>query len=143
MRLTPQRHAHDTALADETRGDWAQVFLLPVDCMERFTIGDTWSIAIAGFRMRALLIRQLGQVDSSTTWNADALMHDVLAVLTLSPGQAREQAGHWRSLPKDQILTLRHHNSVLAPLESVADLLRPSPEADLAREWLALRLDLP
>jgi hypothetical protein len=143
VRWTPQRHAYDTALVGETRRDWADVFLLFVDCMAHFTTYDRWKAAADRFNMRALLIRQLGQVDGCTTWNADALAYDVLAMLTLSPSQAREQTRQWRSLPTDRIRTLRHHRNVLAPLESVADLLRRSPDADLAREWLALRPDLP
>ena len=141
--VTPQRHAYDTALADEARREWAEVFLLLVGCMERFTARDRWSAAADRFRMRANLIRQLGQVDGSATWNADALTHDVLAMLTLSPSQAREQAGQWRSLPIDQIRTLRHHKNVLRPLTLVADLLGPTQEAALAREWLTLYPDLP
>jgi hypothetical protein len=143
VRWTPQQHAYDTALAGDVRRDWADVFLLFVDCMERFTTYDRWNAAADRFHMRALLIRQLGQVDGSTTWNADALTHDVLAMLTLSPTRARQQVHQWRSPPIDQIRTLRHHKNVLAPLESVADLVHRSPHADLVREWLALRPDLP
>jgi hypothetical protein len=143
VRWTPQRHACDFALADETRRGWADVFLLFVDCMEHFATYDRWMAAADRFHIRALLIRQLGQVDGSATWNADALAHDVLATLTLSPSQAREQSRQWRSLPIDRIRTLRNHKNLLAALGSLADLLRRSPDADLAREWLALRHNLP
>lgn len=143
VRWTPQQHAYDTALAGEARHEWADVFLLFVDCMKHFTTYDPWAAAADRFHMRAVLIRQLGQVDGSTTWNADALTHDVLAMLTLNPSQAREQTRQCRLLPPDQIRTLRDHKNMLAPLESVADLLRPSQDADLAREWLTLRPDLP
>jgi hypothetical protein len=138
---TPQRNAYDTALADDARREWAEVFLLLVDCMARFTLYDQWRAAVDRVNIRALLIRELGQVDGSATWNADALAHDVLATLTLSPSEAREGSRQWQSLPKDQIRELQRHKSVLAPLASVANLLR-SEEADLAREWLALRPDL-
>jgi hypothetical protein len=138
---TPQQHAYNETLPDEARREWAEVFLLFVDCMERFTTYDRWNAALDRFNMRALLIRHLGQVDGSATWNADALKHDVLAMLTLSP--TREQAGRWRSLPEDQILNLRHHKSVLLTLASVARLLDPCEDADVVREWLALRPDLP
>src|SRR5262245_41040315 len=127
VRWMPQRQAYDPALGDETRRDWADVFLLFVDCMERFTTYDRWTASADRFHMRALLIRQLGQVDGSATWNADALAHDVLPMLTLSPSQAREESRQWRSLPTDRIRTLRDHKNVLAPLEGLGDLLRRSP----------------
>jgi hypothetical protein len=150
-----QMRAYDTDLAAAARREYADLFLLLVDCMERFTTYDRWDAASDRFNMRALLIRQLGQVDGSATWNADALMRDVLAMLTLSPSQAREQADQLRSLLKapkagptldsataDRILILLNHKRVLNPLASVAHLLSSSPDADLARQWLATRLDL-
>jgi len=125
-----------------------------VDCLERFTTYDRWKAAADRFNMRALLISQLGEVDGSSIWNAEALMHDVLAMLTLRPSDVRELVRQWRSLPKDRTLILQHHRSVLeristvldhrnvlAPLALVADLLPSSPDADLVREWLAVRLD--
>jgi hypothetical protein len=141
--VTSQGNAYDAALADEARREWAAVFLLIVDCMERFAARDRWAAAAERFNMRAYLIHHLGQVDGSATWNADTLAHDILAMLTLSPRQAREQAEQWPSLPIDQIRALRHHKNVLAPLTLVAHLLGPTAEAGLAREWLALRPQLP
>lgn len=111
--------------------------------MQRFTTYDTWAAAADRFQMRAYVIRQLGQVAGSTTWNVASLAHDVLAMLTLNPGEAREQTRIWRSLPTDQVRTLRQHKNVLAALESVADLMGRSPYVDLVREWLALRPELP
>lgn len=143
LYVTSQGNAYDTALADEARREWAEVYLLVVDCMERFTARDRWTLASERFTMRAYLIQHLGQVDGSATWNADALAHDVLAMLTLSPTQAREQAAQWRSQPIDQLRTLGHHKNVLAPLMLVADLLGTTAEAGPVREWLALRPDLP
>jgi len=152
-RWPPQMRAYDTKLAAAARHEYAEVFLLFVDCMERFTTYDRWRAATDRFNMRALLIRQLGQVDRSAIWNADALMHDVLAMLTLSPSEAREQAEQLRSLIKartvpmldsaamDRIRLLLNHNDVLKPLASVAHLLRSSPDTDRAREWLALPLN--
>jgi hypothetical protein len=92
VRWTPQLHAYDTGLADDARREWADVFLLLIDRMQRFTTYGPWDAAADRFNMRALLIRQLGQVDGSTTWNADSLAHDVLAMLTLSPSEARRDA---------------------------------------------------
>jgi hypothetical protein len=140
--VAPQKHVYDRALAAEVRREWAEVFFLFVDCMERFTTYNRWSAADDRFNMRALLIREHGQVDGSATWNVDAFVCDVLAMLTLSPSQARELSREWQSLPRDQLLTLADHKSVLSPLGLVVDLLGSSPEADLAREWLALRPDL-
>jgi hypothetical protein len=142
-RWTPQQHAYDAGLTDEARREWGDAFLLLVDCMQRFTTYHPWAAATDRFHMRAHLIRQLGQVNDSTTWNADSLSHDVLTMLTLSPSQAREETRKWRSLPSDQIRMLRQHKNVLTALESVADLIGRSPYADLAREWLALRPGLP
>lgn len=142
-RSTPQQRAYYARLADDARHEWADLFLLLVDCVQRFTTYDPLAAAADRFHMRALLIRQLGQVEGSTTWNADALTYDVLAVLTLSPTQAREQARQWRSLPIERIRTLRNHKNVLAPLEYVVELISASPGTDLACEWLGLRPDLP
>jgi hypothetical protein len=78
-------HAYDTKLAAEVRRECADVLLLLVDCLERFTTYDPWKAAADRFNMRALLISQLGEVDGSSTWNAEALLHDVLAMLTSEP----------------------------------------------------------
>jgi hypothetical protein len=142
-RWAAQQHAYNAGLTDDARRGWADVFLLLVDCMQRFTIYDPWVAAADRFHVRAHLIRELGQVDGSTTWNADSLAHDVLAMLTLSPSEACEETRKWRSLPTDQVRTLRQHKNVLTALESVADLMGQPAYVDLAREWLALRPHLP
>jgi hypothetical protein len=142
-RWTLQLRAYDRTLDAESRQEWAEVFLVLVGCMQRFTGYDRWNADADRFNMRALLIRELGQVDGSTTWNADALARDVLATLTLSVGQARKQSQQWRSLPPGQILTLRRHKILLTPLESIAARLSRSSDTDAVREWLAMRPALP
>jgi hypothetical protein len=142
-RWTPQRRAYDRALTAESRREWAEAFLTLVDCMRRFTTYDRWSASADQFNMRALLIGQLGEVDGSTTWSADALARDVLAALTLTLHQARQQSQTWRSLPTDQILTLRRHKILLAPLETIAGLLSRSADNNSVRDWLTVRPALP
>jgi hypothetical protein len=142
-RWTPQLHAYDNTLAGEARREWAEVFLLLVDGMDRFTTYDPWRAALDRFMMRAYVVSRLGQVEGSATWNADSLAHDILGMLSISPEQAREESQSWRSLAIDQIKTLRNHKNMLKPLKCVVDLLEPSPSADRAREWLALRPALP
>ncbi|WP_203924905.1 hypothetical protein [Rugosimonospora africana] len=142
-RWTPQRRACDRALDAESRREWAEGFLTLVNCMQRFTTYDRWSASADQFNMRALLIGQLGEVDGNTTWSADALVRDLLAALTLTPREAREQSRTWRSLPTDQILTLRRHKTLLAPLETIVGLLSRSADKDSVRDWLTVRPALP
>ncbi|GAB1641437.1 hypothetical protein KRMM14A1259_18600 [Krasilnikovia sp. MM14-A1259] len=142
-RVMPQHRAYDENLTPEVRRNWGAVVLSLTECAERFAGYDRWEVAADDFNLRGLLIRKLGSVPDDENWELGALVRSVLAIVTLTPGQASEMAEHWRTLPTDQIHLLRRHKIVLTPLALLADQVLAGPEAEDVRAWLSIRPSLP
>ncbi|GII25361.1 hypothetical protein Pme01_49580 [Planosporangium mesophilum] len=143
VRWIAQLHVYDRTLPAEDRREWAEAALSLTKCAERFTGYDRWTAVADAFKLRSLLVRELGPVPGDGTWDVAALLRDVLAVVTLAPDQARELAERWQTLPVEQIQLLRRHKNLLTPLVPLADRLPAGSDAERVRAWLAVRPDLP
>lgn len=143
VRIMPQSRAYNRRLAADVRREWAMVFLLLVEGSERFAGLDRWEAATDAASMRALLINELGPLPGDETWDPAALVRSVLATTTLHPQAASELARRWRALPREEMLLLRRHKNLLAPLTMVIDRVPAGSDRDVARAWLAVRASLP
>ena len=95
------------------------------------------------YPLRALLISQLGPDPGDPWLDPAALAAEVLAVLTLTPAEARAQADDGYRAPVERIRVLRVHKNLLGPLAVIAPLLADTDDAALVAEWLSVRPLLP
>jgi hypothetical protein len=142
-RWVAQHHVYDRTLTAEARRGWADVALLLTQNAERFAGYERWSAATDEVNVRSLLIHELGPVPGDDKWDPAVLARDVLAIVTLAPQEAHELAAQWRALPREQVLLLRRHKNLLAPLVSVVDQLPAGPDAEHVQRWLEVRPNLP
>ncbi|GAB1689265.1 hypothetical protein [Krasilnikovia sp. M28-CT-15] len=143
IRQRLQHRVYDRDLPADLRREWGEVVLLLMDCAVRIAGGDPWSTAVGKFHLRGLLIRELGPVPGDTTWDQIALTREVLATTTLDVDHAREMAGHWRTLPTEEIRVLRQHKSLFAPLALLADQLPEGDYSEQVNAWLVVQPTLP
>jgi hypothetical protein len=143
LRWRAQHLLYDPSLPAGVRLEWAATVLEVTRCMERFAGYDHWSAVIDEVHLRCYVISRLGANPHVEASDLAALVRVAASAIDLTPDLARELSSRWRDLPREQILMLRRHKNLLAPLALVADQLPDGPEADRIRALLPVEPDLP
>ncbi|MFE5797307.1 hypothetical protein ACFQ8C_32655 [Streptomyces sp. NPDC056503] len=123
----------------EASGAWAALLA----AAERGTGAQQYEWVMRDLTLTALLLERLGPLPSAPLRDPARLLDLALDSLPLDLGRARELAGRWRELPREEILALRTAKRLLHPPLTVEPLLTGlgrKPELDA---WKALRPALP
>ena len=143
LRWVAQSRLYDRSLDTSERLEWAAAALDLTHCAERFAGYSHWDAVLDEVNLRCFVVSRLGARPQDEPADLACLVQVAAAAIELTPDQALDLSSRWRELPLDQIVMLRRHKNLLAPLTLVADQLPAGRETDRIRALLALRPALP
>jgi hypothetical protein len=132
-------------VSEEERLAWADLTATALEMGKRF---GQFSDDYAGpyeFALRCALIGLLGPRSNSSWVDPQRVLSDFRATLDLTPHEAEGMSGHWRDMPREEIMRLRRIKTRLTQMLPIRDTLEQrdgSAIADLDR-WFSLLPHLP
>ncbi|WP_411103574.1 hypothetical protein [Streptomyces sp. cmx-4-9] len=141
LRVLAVSRMQDEALPDGIRLRWGRVALAAT---ERCARAEDLPGLVRGAELGSVRGYLLGTFGPGAGGDPAALCRDLLGLIDLTPGQAAQEAAHWRGLPPARILHLRRIKGLL-PWTAVARPHLPDadPLAEAVDAWAAVGPRLP
>ncbi|WP_146252258.1 hypothetical protein [Streptomyces carminius] len=128
-----------SSLPQEERVLWAEVAIFCIRRKEVCGASDLLASSVDEARIRSYVIRNLDGRDLGPTWSLEELCGLVLDSIPYPFEEAKERASRWRSLSREEMLTLRRIKNLLGAVKDVGRLIQEKDEAcEGVRMWLDL-----